>query len=168
MMERTVSTGALLLCVVAFVGCKVKVNATSSVSVGFSPAGMDFDRDGRADECLVEQKGTSTSILVRLASSTSDPTRLATVERNVSHVIVCDYDGDEDLDVVYAVGPGKVCVMFIPQLDGNRPLSDQTMAWLGQKRQVAAFDDLGAEVYLVSNQGGGKFASPQRILVRSD
>ena len=155
--------GMLALSALVAVGCEKGPPKRTPQPAEFAPEGMDLDRDGQPDSLLVKEESGQVTLSVRLSSKGSSAIELASLEKPISKILVCDYDGDGDLDVLFSHTGGGFSVYFIPKRVQGQPLFKQVESARGAKPEFSTFADLGPETYVMLNDGSGEFGAPKKL-----
>jgi len=127
----------------------------------FSREGMDFDKDGKTDACFIESIGDTKRISVELPAESGRTVEVASPDTEIYLVIICDYDGDGNLDVVYSLADESPSFWFIPRLDRSRSLRGQVQHGRveGEGMPVDSFSKI-ENGFVVKGDGAGGFAAP--------
>jgi len=157
---------ALLVGAVCVVGCDSRGGGGDrggeQNSIGLSRDGMDFDKDGESDSCFVKDSPDAKRIIVQLSARGGRTVEVASVDTEVALIIVCDYDGDGNLDIVYSLGSEGPSLFFIPKLVRGKSLREQVQGEERARMPVDSFASIRSG-FVVKGDGAGAFAAPAAL-----
>ena len=165
-MERATGAAVLALATLglALGGCESKRPGTRfEPRAVFSPEGLDFNKDGQPDGVEIEETASGVNIYVRMPATAASATEVASVEKAIARVVICDYDGDGNLDIVFSHTGGGLAFWFIPQYTPGKPLRKQVRGVMGGSPTVESIKDLGPDTYILKGDGTGGFSSPVKL-----